>query len=174
MRTPLSLATLLFVLLAVPATAQVPFDRERDQGVGVMAGLASGAGVSYREILPSAWGYRGTLALWKVSDFSFIDAGVSGMRILDDDGRRRVYLVGSASYWRRSQEEDEEVFDDDGNLIDTRRVDDLDTSVGLGVGAGVELPLGERGAITLEGLFTYWSDSGALLPLPQIGLHYLF
>lgn len=168
-------ATLLLLLaLAAPSEAQVPFDRERDQGVGVMAGLASGVGVSYREILPSAWGYRGTLALWKVSDFSFVDLGVSGMRILSDDGWRRVYLVASASYWRRSDEESEEIFDDEGNLVDTRRFDDVDDSAGLGVGAGIELPLGERGAITLEGVFTYWTDSGDLLPLPQIGLHYLF
>lgn len=172
--TRIVLALALVTVLAAPAAAQVPFDRERDQGVGVMAGLASGAGVSYREILPSAWGYRATLALWKLSDFSFIDAGVSGMRVLSDDGRSRVYLVGSAAYWRRGDEETEEIFDDDENLVATREVDDVDDSVGIGVGAGVELPLGRRGAITLEGVFTYWADSGALVPLPQIGIHYLF
>lgn len=160
--------------LAAPAAGQVPFDRERDQGVGVMAGLASGSGISYREFLPSAWGYRGTLALWKLSDSSFISAGASGMRILSDDGWRRVYLVGSASYWRRGDEETEEIFDDDGNLVDRREVHEVDNSVGIGVGAGVELPLSERGALTLEGVFTYWTDSGNLLPLPQVGFHYLF
>ncbi|MDX1661766.1 MAG: hypothetical protein R3326_08255 [Gemmatimonadota bacterium] len=169
-----SIVVALVLGVAVSAAGQVPFDRERDQGVGVMAGLASGAGVSYREILPSAWGYRATLALWKLSDFSFVDGGISGMRILSDDGSRRVYLVGGASYWRRSDEKTEDVFDDEGNLIDTRTFDDVDDSVGVGVGAGVELPFGERGAFTLEGVFTYWTDTGALLPLPQIGLHYLF
>lgn len=171
-RTILALA--LLALLAVPASAQVPFDRERDQGVGVMAGLASGAGVSYREILPSAWGYRATIALWKLSDTSFVDGGLSGLRILSDDGRRLVYLVASASYWRHSDRKTDDIFDDEGNLVETRKVDDVDDGVGLGVGAGVELPLGERGALTLEGVFTYWTESEALLPLPQIGLHYLF
>ncbi|MBW3661290.1 MAG: hypothetical protein KY397_06610 [Gemmatimonadetes bacterium] len=170
---PLLLA-LVLAPAAAPAAAQVPFDRERDQGVGVMAGVASATGVSYREFLPTAWGYRATLALWKLSDFSFVSIGGSGMRVLSDDGWRKVYLVGSASYWRRGDEEDEEIFDDEGNLVATREVDDVDDSVGVGVGAGIELPLGDRGAVSLEGVFTYWTDSGALLPLPQIGLHYLF
>lgn len=162
------------LLLSSPAAAQTGFDRNRDQGLGAMAGLASGAGVSYMEILPSAIGYRGTLLAWKYGDGSFVDAGVSGLKILSDDGQRRMYLVASASWWRRSSEETEEVFDDDGNVVETREVDDVDTSVGLGAGFGVELPAGERMGLTLEALFTYWSDSGDLLPLPQIGLHYHF
>lgn len=162
------------LLAAAPLRAQSPFDPERDQGIGVMAGLASGAGLSYMEILPSAFGYRGTLAAWKLGDGSFVDAGISALRILSDDGRRRVYLVASASYWRRSDEETEEIFDDDGNLVETREVDDVDTSTGLGAGVGIELPAGERVGLSLEALFTYWSDSGDLLPLPQIGLHYHF
>ncbi|HUP18326.1 MAG TPA: hypothetical protein VM778_00070, partial [Gemmatimonadota bacterium] len=105
---------------------------------------------------------------------SFFDAGVSGLKILSDDGRRRMYLVASASWWRRSGEKTEEIFDDDGNLVETREVDDVDTSTGLGVGAGIELPASERLGLTLEALFTYWTDSGDLLPLPQIGLHYHF
>lgn len=169
-----TILALLLALLAAPAAAQVPLDPERDQGVGVMVGLASGAGVSYREILPNAWGYRATLALWKLSDFSFIDAGVSGLRVLSDDGWRRVYLVGGASYWRRGDEDTEEIFDAEGNLVDRRKVHDVDDSIGIGIGAGVELPIGERGAVMLEGVFTYWSESGALLPLPQVGFHYLF
>lgn len=161
-------------LAAGPVTAQVPLDRDRDQGVGVMLGAASGAGISYQEVLPTAWGYRGTLLLWKFGDFSFVDLGVSGLRILSDDGSRRVYVVGSASWWRRGDEETEEIFDAGGNLVAEREVDDVDDSFAVGVGAGVEVPYGERVALTLEGVFTYWTDSGDLLPLPQIGLHYRF
>jgi hypothetical protein len=42
------------------------------------------------------------------------------------------------------------------------------------VGAGVELPFGRGAAFSLEGVFTYWTDSGDLLPVPQASIHWLF
>ena len=168
---------LLFTLaatLAGSARAQIPFDNNRNQGVGITAGMASGAGISYQEILPSALGYRVAVLAWKTGDSSFLDIGVSGLRILSDDGRRRVYLVGSMAWWRRSDEETEVEFDDEGNLISERVFDDVDDSGALGIGAGVELPLGPGVAISLEAVFTYWTDSGDLIPAPQASLHWLF
>lgn len=168
------LAVPLLLALVAPAAGQVPFDRDRDQAVGVVAGLASGAGFAYEEVLPSAWGFRGSVLAWKKSDYSFVDLGLSGLRILSDDGRRRVYLVGGAAWWRKGQDKTEDVFDDQGNLVTTRTVHDIDDSVGIGAGVGIDLPLGGRAAVSLEGVFTYWTDTGDLLPLPQIGLHYHF
>ena len=156
--------------LPASAVAQIPFDNNRNQGVGVTAGMASGAGISYQEILPSALGYRATILAWKTGDSSFFDIGVSGLRVLSDDGRRRVYLLASMAWWRRSDEETEVEFDDEGNLI----FDDVDDSGALGAGAGVELPLGPSAAISLEAVFTYWTDSGDLIPAPQASLHWLF
>jgi hypothetical protein len=161
-------------VLAGPARAQVPFDSSRNQAVGVTVGLASGTGISYQEILPSALGYRAAILAWKKGDSSFFDVGVSGLRILSDDGRRRVYLVGSVGWWRRSDEETATEFDDDGNVVTERVFDDVDDSGALGLGAGVELPLGGSAAISLEGVFTYWTDSGDLIPVPQASLHWLF
>lgn len=171
-----SLLVLLIVLGArtLPATAQVPLDRSRDQGVGATAGLASGAGLSYQEILPSALGFRVALLAWKKGDGSFLDLGGSLLRILSDDGRRRIYLLGSIGYWRRSDEETDVEFDDEGNLISERVFDDVDDSAAIGAGAGVELPLGRDVSLSLEGVFTYWTDSGDLLPLPQASIHWLF
>ena len=163
----------LCLLAVAPASAQVAFDTGRNQGVGVTLGLASGAGVSYQEILPSAFGFRAAVVGWKTGGGSFFDVGLSGLRILSDDGRRRVYLLASIGWWRRSDEETELEFDDEGNLIREREFDDVDDSGALGVGAGVELPLGAA-ALSLEGVFTYWTDSGDLLPAPQIALHWLF
>lgn len=171
-RTPALLV--LILALAAPAAAQVPLDRERDQAVGVMLGATSGAGISYTEILPSAYGYRGTLALWKSGDFSFVDLGASGLRVLSDDGSRRLYLVAGVAYWRRTDEETEPILDDEDNVVGERVFDDTDDSMALGAGAGMEVPFGTRGGLTLEAVFTYWTDSGSLLPLPQVGLHYLF
>ncbi len=168
------LLVLMILSVAASARAQVAFDRRRDQAVGVTLGLASGSGISYTEILPSAFGYRGALALWKHGDYSFLDVGLSGLRVLSDDGWRRVYLVGSVSYWRRADRVERDVFDDEGNVIQTRVVDDVDDSAGLGLGVGIELPYGERAAVALEGVFTYWANSGDLLPLPQVSLHYHF
>lgn len=167
-------ALVLLFALAAPSAGQVAFDHDRNQAVGATAGLASGAGISYQEVLPSAFGFRGALALWKLGDFSFVDVGVSGLRVLSDDGRRRFYLIGGVSYWRRSDEETAETFDEMGNLVETREVDDVDDSWSAGFGVGIELPLGERAGFVLEGLFTYWEDTGDLLPLPQVGLHYMF
>lgn len=165
---------LLFLCAAQPLTAQIPYDTDRNQGIGVIAGLASGTGISYQEILPSAFGYRGAVALWKVGDFFFFDAGVSGLRVLRDDGDRRIYLVGGLSYWRRSDEETEPILDENDNVIGERIFDDVDDSWSLGFGVGVEVPFGTRAALSLEALFTYWADSGDLLPLPQAAVHYHF
>jgi hypothetical protein len=172
-----SCAVLIAVASLVATTglrAQVPFDRDRNQGLGAFASLSSGGGVSYQEVFPNGFGFRGVVAAWIVGDSSFIDFGVSGLRILGDDGRRRVYLVGSYAYWRSSEEDAEDVFDLDGNLVRTRTFDDVDDSWALGFGVGYELPMGTTVSVSLEGVFTYWSDTGDLLPLPQIGIHYLF
>lgn len=170
-----ALALLLVPFLgSAPGSAQTPFDPDRNQTVGVIAGVASGSGIAYQEILPSAYGFRGALALWKLGDFSFVDLGVSGLRILSDDGGRRVYLVGGLSYWRQSDEETEPILDDQGNVTGERIFDDTDDSWALGAGVGLEMPVGERVALNLEAVFTYWAESGDLLPLPQIGLGYRF
>lgn len=169
------LALVLVPLLGPPsAHGQTPFDPDRNQTVGVIAGVASGSGIAYQEILPSAFGFRGALALWKLGDFSFVDVGVSGLRVLSDDGARRVYLVGSLSYWRESDEESEPILDDEGNVVGERIFDDEDDSWALGVGVGLEMPVADRVALMLEAAFTYWAESGDLLPLPQIALGYRF
>ena len=173
MRSFLLLVTLT-AALAVSARAQIPFDNNRNQGVGVTVGMASGAGISYQEILPSALGYRAAVLAWKTGDSSFFDIGVSGLRVLSDDGRRRVYLLASMAWWRRSGEKAEVAFDDEGNLISERVFDDVDDSGALGAGAGIELPLGQSAAVSLEAVFTYWTDSGDLIPAPQASLHWLF
>lgn len=175
MRAPtLVLAILAAGMLVDPANAQIPLDPDRDQAVGATVGLASGTGISYQEILPSAFGFRAAILAWKTGVSSFLDLGVSGLRILSDDGRRRVYLVGSIGWWRRSDEEVEVEFDDQGNVVTERVFDDVDDSGALGLGAGVELPLGRSAAVSLEGVFTYWTDSGDLIPAPQASLHWLF
>jgi len=170
----LFLTTAVLLVFAPVLRAQVPYDTERNQGIGVGAGAASGAGFFYQEILRSGYGYRGALALWKKGDFSFINFGASGLRVLTDDGRRRIWLVASAAYWRSSDEEIEEIFDAVGNLVAERVFDDVDDTWALGLGVGIELPLGDRVGLSLEGVFTYLEDTGDLLPLPQIGLLYQF
>ncbi|HET6361134.1 MAG TPA: hypothetical protein VFH11_03665, partial [Gemmatimonadota bacterium] len=62
------LLVLLTAALAGSARAQIPFDNNRNQGVGITAGMASGAGISYQEILPSALGYRVAVLAWKTGD----------------------------------------------------------------------------------------------------------
>jgi hypothetical protein len=170
-----SLAALLGVVVsAMPARAQIAFDPNRNQAIGATAGLASGAGVSYQEILPTAWGFRGALFGWNLGDSSFIDIGASGLRILSDDGNRRIYLIGGTSFWRWSDEETVPELDDQGNVIGERKLTDTKESWGIGVGVGLEMPLATRTTFAIEGLFTYWSRSEAFLPLPQISIHYQF
>ena len=167
----------LLLVLAGPvrgAHAQTRYDPDRNQALGAIAGAASGAGVSYEEVLPSGFGYRGALVFWSVGDFSFFDFGVSGLRLLGDDRGQRIYLVGSLAYWRRSDEERETLFDGRGNVAGERVFDDVDDSWAMGFGAGLQRPIGERVAVTLEALFTYWAESGDVLPLPQIGIGYRF
>ena len=173
MRSLVVLAT-LFAWAATPVAAQIPYDTDRNQGIGVAAGAASGTGISYQEILPSAFGYRGAMALWKLGDFFFIDVGASALRVLRDDGERRIYLIGGLAYWRRTDEETEDILDENMNVVGERVFDDVDDSWSLGAGAGLEFPFGARAGLSLEAVFTYWAESGSLLPLPQAALHYHF
>jgi len=152
----LSVAAAGGVLLPHAARAQVPFDTRRNQAIGAVGGIATGSGVSYQEILPSAFGYRATIFGWNVGDSEFLDVGAAGLRVLSDDGRSRIYLIAGASIWRWSDADDE------------------GESWSAGAGAGVELPLSTRTVVSLEGLFTYWDESGDFLPLPQIAVYYLF
>lgn len=168
------LATALVLLAAVSLRAQTPYNNRRNQGIGGSFGLASGAGISYQEILPSAWGFRGALALWKQSDLFFLDIGVSGLRVLDDNGRRRFYLIAATSYWRKAEDEQLEIFDENDNLIGEITVTKVDDSWALGFGVGAEVPLGSSVGLAADAVFTYWSDTGSLLPLPQIAVYYLF
>ena len=176
-RAPVFAAALVLALITLAAgsgSAQIPYDPARNQGIGVAAGLASGAGISYQEILPSAFGFRATLFGWKLGDSSFVDVGGSGIRVLSDDGRRRIYLIGGASYWRESEEETIPEFDEQGNVVGEREENDVDQSWAIGIGAGVEIPFTTRAVLSLEGLFTYWDRTGDLLPLPQVAIHYPF
>ena len=167
--------TVLFLVLSATSTrAQITFDPNRNQAIGATAGLASGAGVSYQEILPTAWGFRGALFGWNLGDSSFIDIGASGLRVLSDDGNRRIYLIGGTSFWRWSDEETVPEFDDEGNVIGERKLNDTKDSWGIGVGVGIEMPLATRTSFSIEGLFTYWSRTEDFLPLPQVSIHYLF
>jgi hypothetical protein len=167
-------AILILVASAIPARAQIIFDPNRNQSIGATAGLASGAGVSYQEILPTAWGFRGALFGWNFGDSSFIDIGASGLRVLSDDGNRRIYLIAGTSFWRWSDEETVPEFDDEGNVIGERQLTDTKESWGIGAGVGIEMPLATRTTFSIEGLFTYWSRSEAFLPLPQASIHYQF
>ena len=169
-----AIAGLLLLVFSLPARAQIPYDPDRNQAMGGSVGLATGAGVSYQEILPSAFGFRGTIFGWKVGGSSFVDLGAAALRVLSDDGRRRIYLIGGASYWRWSDEETVTEFDGAGNVVGEHEVDDVDESWSVGIGAGVELPLSQRAGLALEGLFTYWDHTGDFLPLPQASIHYLF
>ena len=152
----LALAAAAGVAPAAALHAQVPFDSHRNQSIGAVAGITTGSGVAYQEILPSAFGYRATIFGWNVGDSEFLDVGLAGLRVLSDDGRSRIYLIAGGSIWRWSDDEEDK------------------ESWSAGAGAGVELPLSTRTVVALEGLFTYWDETGDFLPLPQIAVQYLF
>ena len=98
--------------------------------------------------------------------------GIAGL--VRDRDLVQLYLVGGLSYWRHTEETSRPIFDENDNVTGERVFDDVDDSWSIGLGAGIELPVGTRTAISLEALFTYWTQSGNVLPLPQIGLQYQF
>lgn len=130
------------------------FAAETSQGVGMVAGGLTGAGLSYRQTFSNGFGYGvGLGAAWLNSQPGlWYDAGLIGTKSLADLQFGRLYaLVGSAVY----------------------QFDPSHPARGLfGAGIGIETGPADGITLALDVPLVYLPDSQQVLPIPSLSMHY--
>lgn len=162
-RVPLTIALLFFVAFAaanaqvvLPEKGQEPGLQENVFGLGVWGGPATGLGLSFRHHLPSQLSYMVTGGIIKVDEKLSYDIGVEAQFDLARGGTNRFFVAGGFGYYYSGK---------NGNEMNAP------TRVGAGIGGEFAVTPGMH--MTIELMFTYFSN-GNVLPLPQIGFHYYF
>jgi hypothetical protein len=125
-------------------------------GLGFSAGWASGIGLSFRSHLPSKASVQGVFGIIKTSDKLSMSIGGEFQYDLVRNNTTRFFVGSAMSYFYNGNGSNE-------------------VSGPFRVGAGIGGEFHVQGAlhVTLEGMFTYFSD-GRVIPYPQIAAHYYF
>ena len=126
-------------------------------GLGLFAGPAGGAGLSFRHHLPSAVSYQLTGGIIKAEDRLHYSLGAELQFDLGRSQTSRFFAGAAASYFYSGTS-------DHNEMAGPARI---------GAGIGGEYSSGSGFHLAGDLMFTYFSD-GTVLPLPQIGLFYYF
>ncbi len=131
--------------------------RTEVMGIGFFGGPAGGLGISFRHHLRSPFSYQVTGGIIKVDQRLMYDFGVEPQFDFSRGADTRFYIAGALSYF----------------YAGTSGNNEMKGPARVGLGGGGELSFGPSLGVTLEVLFTYFTD-GTVLPLPQAGLYYYF
>lgn len=125
-------------------------------GLGFSAGWTSGIGLSFRSHLPSKISAQGVFGIIKTSDKLSMSIGGEFQYDLVRNKTTRFFFGSAISYFYNGNGSNE-----------------VAGPFRLGAGVGGEFQVQGAWHVTLEGMFTYFSD-GRVIPLPQIAAHYYF
>lgn len=125
-------------------------------GLGFAAGFGTGLGVSFRHHFPSEFSYQLVGGIIKVDGKLTYDVGAEAHIDLVRGEMTRFFALGGLGYYYSG--------DSGNNLAGPFRV---------AIGTGGEFSTSRKVHVTLEGMFTFFSD-GTILPLPQFSVHYYF
>ena len=125
-------------------------------GLGVSAGWASGVGLSFRSHLPSNVSVQGVFGIIRTSDNLSMSVGGELQYDLVRNKTTRFFVGSAFSYF-----------------YDGINRNEVSAPYRFGAGIGGEFYVQGALHITLEGMFTIFSD-GRVIPLPQIAAHYYF
>jgi hypothetical protein len=125
-------------------------------GLGFSAGPASGVGISFRDHLPSKSSYQIIAGIIKLKSKVSASVGAEYQYDLVRGNTTRFFFGPSASYFYSGENQNT-----------------FDAPFRFGVGLGGEFDVQEALHISIEGVFTYFSD-GSIVPLPQFAMHYYF
>lgn len=126
-------------------------------GLGFAVGFGTGLGVSFRHHFPSELSYQIVGGIIKVDTKLQYDLGAEAQYDLIRGGKTRFFVAGGFGYFYSGES-------GSNNLSGPFRI---------ALGVGGEFSNIRMVHITLEGMFTYFSD-GNILPLPQVSAHYYF
>ena len=137
-------------------------------GVGAQAGLMSGMGVGVRYHPRGRFGLQ--IAGGGISGGEGLAAAVGIEGQFDFDWRERSRFFGFIGMGYYTNGEEELTFEEWQQGKEDPR---LESPFRAGLGLGYEWDISRMLIFTANIVFTYFS-SGSFLPLPQIGLYYLF
>ena len=161
-----ALATAMAAVLFFPATTQaqsVPDWNDTvdtlEGGIGLHYGKIGGHGLSFR--LPMEWWlyFQVTGGIWHTSDKKQHNLGLQVNYILRQDQRTRIFLSGGLAYFHDEEQVRPDVWDKDKNW-------------NYGAGVGLELLMGKRWSLQIEGDFAHLGKTGDIKVVPQAGIYY--
>ncbi len=126
-------------------------------GLGFAAGFGTGLGVSFRHHLPSEFSYQVVGGIIKVDNKLQYDVGLEAQYDLVRGETTRFFTAGGLAYFYSGES----------------GTNTLSAPLRIALGVGGEFSNVRLVHVTLEGMFTFFSD-GTILPLPQISIHYYF
>lgn len=126
-------------------------------GVGLQAGLLSGMGISVRFHPHERYGFEFNAGAWKGSDNLLASFGAEAQYDFDWSGRSRFYGFVGMGYYQNGKDDP----------------DDLEGPFRAGFGAGYDWDISSAVILSVE-LGVTWFTDGPILPLPQVGISYLF
>jgi len=150
--------------IAVADTAANAQDYYRipSYGVGLMAGLISGAGISGRATFPGGFAAQATFFVMTAGQWTHFNVGGEAQYAFIRQTDWRLYsLLGAGIY--------SSVTDDTlrpGNRIAN--------PFRLGLGIGYEKFLGPQFVFSIAGALTYFPSTGEVLPTPEAGFYFYF
>ena len=155
----------MWVLMSVHAKAQVVVPDQNQPtklgknvyGLGFAAGIGTGLGISFRHHLPSEISYQIVGGIIKIDTKLYYDIGLEAQYDLMRGESTRFFAGGGFGYFYSGES---------GSNT-------LSGPFRITLGVGGEFSNIRFVHLTLEGMFTYFSD-GTILPLPQMSIHYYF
>lgn len=133
-------------------------------GVGLQAGLLSGMGLSVRFHPHARYGFELSGGAFKGGDNLLASIGAEAQYDFDWKEKNRFYGFVGFGYYQNGEEDKNPLSDDD---------DKLKGPVRAGFGVGYDWEFSTTLILSAELGLTWFSD-GPFLPLPQVGISYLF
>jgi hypothetical protein len=158
----LAMTMMLALSIVYPAQAQLTehedyYLTKSHWGVGLQAGLLSGSGISIRFHPHTRYGFELNAGAWKGGDNLIASFGAEAQYDFDWSGRNRFYGFVGLGYYQNGKDDP----------------DDLKGPFRAGFGAGYDWDISSAVIFSAE-LGVTWFTDGIILPLPQIGISYLF
>ncbi|MDT8325258.1 MAG: hypothetical protein RRA94_14190 [Bacteroidota bacterium] len=145
------------------------FMKKAHWGVGAQAGLMSGMGVGVRFHPQGRFGVQlagGAIA----GEKTVASVGFEGQFDLDWRNRSRFFVFAGMGYYTNGEDE---LTVADGTWEEGKEDPRLVSPFRAGLGLGYEWDISNTLIFTANIAFTYFSE-GTFLPLPQVGLYYMF
>lgn len=156
----------VFCLAGIEALAQGESDRDWNDsvdplegGVGLHYGKLGGHGLSFR--LPIEWWlyFQVSGGIWHTSDQKQHNIGFELNYLLRQDQRMRIFIAAGSAYFFDEEQVQPDVWESDKHW-------------NVGAGVGLELLMGKRWSMLIEGDFVHHGDSGDIKVIPQAGIYY--